>query len=133
MENSMENEKIALNDSEWKIMNILWEKHPLTITQLTGLLEETTGWDKHTVIVLLKRMEAKKIVVFDQGTKAKLYRPILAKEDAMLYESENFLNKVFKGQIGLMISTMLDNEALTEEEINSLYTLIVNHQGTGKK
>ena len=49
------NEKINLSDGEWKIMNLLWEEPPKTLTQLTKELHTETGWTKHTIITMLKR------------------------------------------------------------------------------
>ena len=48
-----------LTDAEWKLMHRLWETAPQTITQLTAALREETGWEKHTVITMLSRLEAK--------------------------------------------------------------------------
>ena len=36
--------KTNLSDSEWTLMNCLWEKHPMTITELTAALRPKTGW-----------------------------------------------------------------------------------------
>ena len=36
--------KIGLSETEWKLMDELWEEPPKTITQLTRALEEDTGW-----------------------------------------------------------------------------------------
>lgn len=48
-----------LTDAEWKLMHRLWEQSPQTITQLTAALSAETGWEKHTVITMLIRLEAK--------------------------------------------------------------------------
>ena len=48
-----------LTDAEWKLMHRLWEQSPQTITQLTAALSAETGWEKHTVITMLTRLEAK--------------------------------------------------------------------------
>lgn len=45
----MERKSIILQQSEWYIMEKLWEKHPRTIVQLYHALEKTTGWSKSTV------------------------------------------------------------------------------------
>ena len=51
--------KINLSDGEWKLMIQLWEGAPKTIAQLTAALKEETEWEKHTVITMLSRLEAK--------------------------------------------------------------------------
>ena len=40
-------EKINLSDGEWKLMNLLWQNPPKTITHLTKELEQTTGWGRN--------------------------------------------------------------------------------------
>ena len=39
--------KIDLSNSEWKLMNRLWQDAPMTITELTAALKEDTGWTKN--------------------------------------------------------------------------------------
>ena len=38
--------KLNLSDSEWKLMNRLWSDAPMTITELTAILERAGG--EHT-------------------------------------------------------------------------------------
>lgn len=46
---------MTLNNSEWTIMEKLWEQ-PYTMMQLYHILEEETGWSKSTVVTMLGRM-----------------------------------------------------------------------------
>ena len=63
--------QISLSDSEWKLMNRLWERSPMTIMELTAALRAETGWAKNTVITMLSRLEAKGAVRPEQGERAK--------------------------------------------------------------
>ena len=54
--------QVNLSDSEWKLMNRLWEQSPRTIMDLTASLKEDTGWSKNTVITMLSRLEARIIL-----------------------------------------------------------------------
>ncbi len=117
---------VKISDAEWKIMNLLWEEEPKTMMQITKELEDIIGWSKHTVITYLKRMEEKGIIYHEKGQKAKLYYASLGRDEAVLQEKENFLNKVFRGNAGLMISTMVEQADLSEEDINQLIDIIQN-------
>ena len=59
--------KIDLSNSEWKLMNRLWQTSPMTITELTAALREDTGWSKNTVITMLSRLEGKEAVRHEEG------------------------------------------------------------------
>ena len=62
--------QINLSDSEWKLMNRLWERSPMTIMELTAAAREETGWTKNTVITMLSRLEAKGAVRRGTGPSA---------------------------------------------------------------
>ena len=82
----MENKTVSLSNSEWRIMENLWEQHPKTATQLIKAMEAETGWAKSTTKTLLKRMEQKGCIAYRDGEKAREYYPLLKREEAV--ESE---------------------------------------------
>lgn len=116
--------KINLSDSEWKLMNQLWETAPMTIMELTAAVREDTGWTKNTVITMLSRLEVKGAVRHEEGQRAKQYFPAVAREDAALAETESFLSKVYGGSLGLMMSNLVESQALTEDDIAELSAIL---------
>lgn len=122
-------EKKALSQAEWKVMDCLWEQAPRTITQLTAALKEETGWTKHTVISFLNRMEKKGAVGFTEGTKAREYYPVYLKEEVIREETESFLGRVFQGKLGLLVSAMVEEQALTGAEIEELMNILEEAKG----
>ena len=58
-----------------EVLEVLWDRSPCTISEITKTLEPTTGWTQHTVISLLKRMEEKRMVWVDESGPAKRYYP----------------------------------------------------------
>ena len=121
--------KINLSDSEWKLMRRLWEQPPRTITELTASLREETGWSKNTVITILARLEAKGAVRQEEGGKAKQYFPAIRREDAALAETESFLDRVYGGSLGLMMSAMAESRGLTEADIAELSAILDKAEG----
>lgn len=114
---------VNLSDGEWKIMNKLWEKES-TITELTAALQEETGWDKHIIITMLNRMEKKTAIAHKEGGRAKIFYPLVSREEVSVQEAKGFLQKVFRGSIGMMVNTMVKDEALTEAEVKELYEIL---------
>ncbi len=115
---------IKLSEAEWKVMNALWEESSQTIMQLTHRFQETTGWSKHTIMTFLKRMEEKGAVGYEAGARAKLYYPKVGKQEAVSQETEEFLERVFDGRMGLMLNTMVEQRALSGKEIAELYEIL---------
>lgn len=113
-----------LSDAEWKVMEVLWDSSPKTMMEITNALKEDTGWTKHTIMSFLKRMEEKGALHYEEGTRAKLYYPDLKKDDAVIQEAEEFLGRVFHGKMGLMLNAMVQQKALSKEDINELYQIL---------
>ena len=116
--------KISLSNMEWKLMNQLWDGAPMTLMQLTHALEADTGWTKHTVITMLTRLEAKGAVRWEQVGRARQYSPVIAREDARREETASFLDRVYGGKLGLMMSALVDDHALTKEDIDELSEIL---------
>lgn len=124
--------KINLSDGEWKLMTRLWEASPLTITQLTAALREETGWDKHTVITMLSRLEAKGAVAHD-GATPKRYSPLIPRREAQRGETESFLDKVYGGRLGSLVNAMVDSRSLTQADLEELAAILEKaREGEGK-
>ncbi len=118
-----ENRVISLSDGEWKIMNQLWERES-TITELKNQLGRDTGWDKHIVITMLSRMEKKGAVSHREGGRAKIFYPLVTREEVSMRETRGFLQKVYRGSLGMMVNAMVEDQALSEEEIQELYGIL---------
>ncbi len=120
--------KVNLSDGEWKLMDKLWAGTPMTITQLTAAVKPGTGWEKHTVITMLSRLEAKGAVRHSGGT-PKQFFPTILRQDAQRQETESFLDKVYGGRLGLMMSAMVDARALTQNDIDELTAILERAKG----
>ena len=116
--------KISLTGSEWQIMLLLWNTAPLTITQMEKLMKDKTGWSRHALISFLKRMLTKEAITVEDDGRVKRFYPAIAKDDAFTTETQSFLSKLYDGKIGLMISSMVDNEELKEDEIEELISIL---------
>ena len=95
-------------------------------------LSAETGWEKHTVITMLTRLEAKGAVRHEAGGRAKQFYPAVAQSDAARTETESFLGKVYGGSLGLMMSAMVEGRALTQEDIDELTAILEQAGGNTK-
>ena len=117
-------------EAEWKIMEVLWDHAPRTMSEITKTLEPTTGWTRHTVITLLKRMQEKGTVAVDDSGDVKRYTPLLSQEEASTQQTQKFLNRVFSGRASLLINHLVDSGEITLKEIDELMDMM---RKNGKK
>lgn len=116
--------KLSLSNMEWKLMNRLWDGAPMTLMELTHALEQETGWTKHTVITMLGRLESKGAVRWEQTGRARSYLPVVSRAEAQREETAGFLERVYGGRLGLMMSALADAHALTSEDIAELSEIL---------
>ena len=117
-------DNIKLTSSEWNVLNCLWEHSPRTVMQIVGELEKTIGWARSTTITNLHRMEAKGLVRCEQAGRGTAYVPLVDREQAVVAETHSFLDRVYRGSVGLMMSAMAQRQELSAEEISELRAIL---------
>lgn len=117
-------ERIPLTEAEWNIMLALWKQSPLTIMQLTHALEEETGWSRHTVIALLRRMETKGTVRFEEQGRATAVYPMVKKEQVAKQQTKTLLDRLFGGKLSVLVADMVAQEEVSEDELDALMETI---------
>jgi len=120
----MENQTIELTKTEWAVLECLWEQSPKTVMQIVKDMATREGWAKSTSTTMVKRMTEKGLLRYEEGEKARLYYPMVDKEEATKQETESFLERVYQGSIGMMMSAMVKKNSLTRKEIAELHALL---------
>lgn len=115
---------LSLTNSEWYVLDCLWERSPQTVMELVAALGERLGWAKSTTITTLRRMEAKGLVLCTVEGRTKHYAPAVQRDQAVRGETRSFLDKVYRGSVGLMVSALAEDRALSRAEIDELYEIL---------
>ena len=124
-----ETNEINLSNSEWVIMECLWDNAPLTVTQIAKAMENKTGWAKSTTKTLISRMEAKGYLCYKDGGKARQYYPAIERSEVVLAETESFLSRLYNGSLGMMVNTLVHQNNLSQREIKELRTILDKMEG----
>lgn len=123
---------IQLTSAEWNVMDCLWEKAPQSGREIVDTLKERIGWSKSTTLTMLKRMTQKGLISCENSEKLRMYSPCIDRDDAVKKETENFLKRVYKGSVSLMVSAMTQQQELSEEDIRELYEILKQCQSKDK-
>ena len=124
MEANRDSGGIKLTASEWNVLDCLWDDSPRTVMQLVADLGDRVGWAKSTTITTLRRMEEKGVLKVAQGTRGKLYSPAVEREQAVTAETHSFLDRVYQGSVGLMMSAMVKRQELSRDEVAELRSIL---------
>ena len=116
--------KTVLSDGEWRIMNLLWAQSPRRVPELTEALRKDTGWSRATVNMMLSRLEEKGAGEAKTVGRSREFSPRLSQADARQKETVRFLDRLYGGSLGLMVSSLAGQQALSREDIEALRAIL---------
>ena len=125
----MNNKNLTLTEAEWAVMECLWEKSPRTGRETVAWLDQKMGWTRSTTLTMLRRLEAKGAVAGDTEGELKTFRPLIAREEVAVRETENLLDRAYKGSLSLLVSSLTRKQSLPQKEIDELYAILREMEG----
>lgn len=118
----MEN-TIKISDSEWQIMNILWEKSPLTVSEVADELKGKVTWNKKTINTLLRRLTKKNAIAYHESRYFKYY-PIVEKDEAIKSEMDDVIGRIFDSSPKKLLLNLVENEEFSKQDIEELKSVL---------
>ena len=121
------------SDSELEILQVLWEKGPLTVRQVNDTLNGERRVGYTTTLKIMQIMADKGLLERNTSQRSHIYTPLLKPEEVQASILDHVIRTVFRGDTsGLVLRALGNNEASPEEirEIKSLLDRIKNrHHG----
>ena len=120
----MQNQPVVLTEAEWKLMECLWTQAPRTGRACVQWLQTHAGWTRSTTLTMLRRMTEKAAIDCRTQDGVNVYRALTPRDSAVRRETEAFLDRVYHGSLGLLLSAMTEKQQLTQEEIDQLHVIL---------
>lgn len=116
----MEKNIPSISESEWEIMNVLWDKAPQTANDIIVSLQESTHWKPKTIRTLLDRLVQKDVVGVNKNLRVYTFYPLYTQEECQRAETESFINRIYGGTLKSMLVQFIQEDALSDDDINEL-------------
>ncbi|MFE5429286.1 MULTISPECIES: penicillinase repressor BlaI [Bacillaceae] len=116
----MEKNIPSISESEWEIMNVLWDKAPQTANDIIGSLQESTHWKPKTIRTLLDRLVQKDVVGVNKNLRVYTFYPLYTQEECQRAETESFINRIYGGTLKSMLVQFIQEDTLSDDDINEL-------------
>lgn len=114
-----------ISESEWAIMEALWESSPQTASEVTKSLRASMNWAENTVRTLLTRLVEKgALKTGENASGTRTFIPAVKREACVRAESQSFLDRIFGGAAKPLLVHFAQNSKLTAEEIKELKKLL---------
>ena len=114
-------ETVKLYDSEFKIMDIVWDNEPVSAKEVTLIAAETIGWNKNTTYTVIKKLIDKKAI--ERTEPNFICTSLVKKEDVRKAETQSLINKLYNGSRKAFFAAFIDDN-ISEDELEVLKKLI---------
>lgn len=112
-------------------MKIVWKYVPISTTEITDKLLKTTSWSAKTIQTLIKRLVTKGVLTYEKQSRVFVYTPVIKESEYIGHESNSFLERYYNGDITAMLSAYIENDKLSETEIDTLRSLLSQRHQKG--
>ncbi len=120
---------VSISDAEWQVMNVVWDKQPLTAQEVIAELEHEADWAPPTVKTMLHRLVKKGILTYEAQGNRYVYRSRVRRTDCVRQASRSFLERVFGGESGPLLAHFLRASKLSPDEIAQLRRILKEKEG----
>ena len=117
---NMEKNIPSISESEWEIMNVLWDKAPQTANDIILSLQESTDWKPKTIRTLLDRLVQKDVVGVNKDQRVYTFYPLYSQEECQRAETESFINRIYGGTLKSMLVQFIQEDTLSDDDVNEL-------------
>lgn len=120
-----------VSEAEFEVMKIVWKHAPISTNEITDRLLKTTKWSPKTIQTLIKRLVTKGALTYEKQGRVFVYTPVVKEDEYIKQESNSFLERYYDGDITAMLSAYIENDSLSEAEIDTLRSLLSERSKKG--
>ncbi len=113
-----------ISEAEYEVMKIVWKYAPVSTNEITEKLLQTTSWSPKTIQTLIKRLVKKGALTYEKQSRMFVYTPTVKEKEYVGQESNSFLKRYYDGDITAMVSAYIENDRLSESELDTLRNLL---------
>lgn len=118
---------MKLFDSEWKVMEVLWQENDRTAKEISLRLADSIGWNKNTTYTVIKKCIDKGAI--ERREPNFVCHAVITKRQAQKEEADSLVDKVFGGSAELLFASVLSGRKLKKEELERLRALVEAQEG----
>ena len=109
---------------QFRIMQVLWKKQRANAREITDEMNKISPIAHSTVQTLLRKLEAKEAVNHDVEDRTFIFFPLIEAESARKYALRDLIDRVFAGSPVGLVSFLLKEEDLPNDELSQIRELI---------
>lgn len=113
-----------ISAAEWEVMKLLWKNETLTSEKIINSLSGKMNWSTQTIKTFITRLVKKEVIGFKKVGRTYYYYPLISEDECIKAENQSFLRKVYDGAVSMLFTKFLEEESLSEKEIEELEQIL---------
>ncbi len=117
-------ERPNISRGETEVLKALWEIDKGSVGEIHAAVAPEKGMDYTTVQTYLRRLESKGYISTQRIGRNKIYRPSVERNQVVGEALDEFLDRLFDGELLPMVKQLVDSRSMSESEIADLTELV---------
>ena len=113
-----------ISDSEWDVMEPIWEAGACTAADVIKRLRATHDWNHSTIRTLLARLVEKGALDYEVDGPRYIYRAAISRRQCVRQKGRSFLENTFGGDVGALLAHFVTEASLNQDQIEQLHQLL---------
>lgn len=114
----------ALSNGETEVLKALWSVRQGGVRRIHAAVPAEREMDYTTVQTYVRRLEKKGYIESERVGRNKVYRPAVRRTQVRRDAVNEFLDRVFDGQLLPMIRHLVDDRSVTSDELDELEDIV---------
>ena len=123
--------EIRFTQRELDVMSVLWDRGPSTVAEVRAALDDALAYN--TVLTVLRILEEKGHVGHVEEGRAHRYSPRVERIEAGESALRRIKNRLFSGSPELLLTRLVEDDSLTEEELHRMRDLLEDRIKGGER
>ena len=113
-----------ISDAEMLVLQALWDRAPMSATDLADQVGPANGWSLATVKTLLSRLLAKGAIEAESEGRRFRYRPAVERETVAGGQAGRLVERLFGGRVSPLVAQLAEQRELDPDDLAELEALV---------
>ncbi len=107
-------------EGEYRFCRIMWEREPVSTTEMVKLCQERLGWKRTTTYTVIKRLGERGILKMENG----IVTALVSQEEAEASEIHDIVETKFGGSLPAFVAAFAKHQNLSDKDLDEVQQMI---------
>lgn len=112
---------IAITDSEWEVMRVVWSQGTTTSSYVVDILKQKKDWQPTTTKTLLARLVKKELLKTTKQGNRYLYSALVTESESWKDASNELFNHICAKKMGKHIALLIEDSPLSFDDLTLIH------------